>query len=135
MIYNRGKWFPPTSTRSPIFIGGGVFFTPVPHPSTIQRPTKSATRIGLIITKDISGKNKIKHDINKTANSNQNPYNDIERVTKKATNVENQLTEIRKSLHQQYQNGQWKPNNCNQSGCKVEDKSKGRKNTALIVGN
>ena len=50
--------------------------------------------------------NKIKDDINKTANSNQNPYNDIERVTKKATNVENQLTEIRKSLHQQYQNGQ-----------------------------
>lgn len=83
-----------------------VYFTPVPHPSTIQRPTKSATRIGLIITKDISGKNKIKHDINKTANSNQNPYNDIERVTKKATNIENQLTEIRKSLHQQYQNGQ-----------------------------
>ena len=31
--------------------------------------------------------------------------------------------------------GQWKPNNQNQSECKLEEKSKWRKNTTLIVGN
>ena len=47
---------------------------------------------------------------------------------------ENQLKEIRKSPHQRYQNSQRKPNNQNQLECKVEDKSKWRKNTTLIVG-
>ena len=42
--------------------------------------------------------------------------------------------EIRTSLHQQYQNVQRKPNNQNQSKCKVEDKNKWRKNTTLLVG-
>ena len=41
---------------------------------------------------------------------------------------------MRKSLHQRYQNGQRKPNNQNQSKCKVEDKRKWRKNSMLIVG-
>ena len=41
---------------------------------------------------------------------------------------------MRKSLHQRYQNGQRKPNNQNQSKCKVEDKRKWRKNSILIVG-
>ena len=61
--------------------------------------------------------------------------NDVERVMKNAIiNYENQLNEIRKSLHQRYHNGQRKPNNQNHSECKVEDKIKSRKNTALIVG-
>ena len=60
--------------------------------------------------------------------------NDVERVRKNAINVENQLKEIRKSLHQRYQNGQRKPNNQNQLECKVENNSKWRKNTVLIVG-
>ena len=55
-------------------------------------------------------------------------------MRKKAINVENQLKEIRKSMHQRYQNGQRKPNNQNQSECNVEDQSKWRKNTTLIVG-
>ena len=37
-------------------------------------------------------------------------------------------------MHLRYQNGQRKPNNQNQSECKVEDKSKWRKDTTLIVG-
>ena len=41
---------------------------------------------------------------------------------------------MRKSLHQRYQSGQRKPNNQNQSKCKVEDKRKWRKNSILIVG-
>ena len=49
-------------------------------------------------------------------------------------NVENQLKEIRKSMHQCYHNGQRKPNNQNQAECKVEDESKWPKNTTLIVG-
>ena len=49
-------------------------------------------------------------------------------------NVENQLKEIRKSMHQRYHNGQRKPNNQNQAECKVEDESKWPKNTTLIVG-
>ena len=56
--------------------------------------------------------------------------NDVERVRKNAINVENQLKEIRKSLHQRYQNGQRKPNNQNQLECKVENNSRWRKNTA-----
>ena len=55
-------------------------------------------------------------------------------MRKNAINVENELKKIRKSLHQQYQNGRQKLNNKNQSECKVEDKSKWRKNTKLIVG-
>ena len=55
-------------------------------------------------------------------------------MRKKAINVENLLKEIRKSLHQRYQDDQRKPNNKNQSECKVEDKSKWRKNTELFVG-
>ena len=55
-------------------------------------------------------------------------------MRKNAINTENQLKEIRKSLHLRHQNGQRKPNNQNQSEYKVEDKSKWRKNTALIVG-
>ena len=66
-------------------------------------------------------------------NNDQNLDNDLERVRKNAINVENQLKEIRKSLHQRYQNGQRKPNNQNQSECKLEDKIKWRKNTTLIV--
>ena len=37
-------------------------------------------------------------------------------------------------MHQRYQNGQRKPNNQNQSECKVEDERVWRKNTTLIVG-
>ena len=37
-------------------------------------------------------------------------------------------------MHQRYQNDQRKPNNQNQSECKVEDESKWHENTALIVG-
>ena len=51
-----------------------------------------------------------------------------------AINVENQLKEIRKSMHQRYQNGQRKPNNQNQSECKVEAERVWRKNTTLILG-
>ena len=54
-------------------------------------------------------------------------------MSKNAIDVKNQLKEIRKSVHQQYQNGQRKPNNQNHAECKVEDKSKWRKNTALIM--
>ena len=42
---------------------------------------------------------------------------------KNATNVENQLMEIRKSLHQRYHYGKRKPHNQNQPECKIEDKS------------
>ena len=55
-------------------------------------------------------------------------------MRKNAINVENQLKEIRKSMRQRYQIGQPKPNNQNQSECKVEDESKWRKNTTLFVG-
>ena len=58
----------------------------------------------------------------------------VEQVRKNVINVENQLKEIRKSIHLCYQNGQGKPNNQNQSEIKVEDKSTWRKNTTLIVG-
>ena len=92
------------------------------------------TSEALITTEDISDKNKIKNDLKNTTNNNQNLNNDVERVRKNAVNVENQLKEIRKSMHLRYQNGQRKPNNQNQSECKVEDKSKWRKNTTLIVG-
>ena len=88
----------------------------------------------LMITEDICDKNKIKNDVNNTTNNNQNLDSDDERVRKNAINVENQLKEIRKSMHQRYHNGQRKPNNQNQAECKVEDESKWRKNTTLIVG-
>ena len=55
-------------------------------------------------------------------------------MRKNPINVENLLKEILKSLHQRYQDDQRKPNNKNQSECKVEDKSKWRKNTELFVG-
>ena len=58
----------------------------------------------------------------------------VEQVRKNVINVENQLKEIRKSIHLRYQNGQGKLNNQNQSEIKVEDKSTWRKNTTLIVG-
>ena len=48
--------------------------------------------------------------------------------------METQLKKIRKSLHKRNQSSQRKPNNQNQSECKVEDKSKRCKNTILIVG-
>ena len=38
-------------------------------------------------------------------------------------------------MHQHYHNDQRKPNNQNQAECTVEDESKWRKNTTLIVGN
>ena len=63
-----------------------------------------------MITEDICDKNKIKNDVNNTTNNNQNLDNDDERVRRNAINVENQV--------------EWK----------VEDESKQRKNTALIVG-
>ena len=37
----------------------------------------------LVITKNISDKNKIKNDVTNTANNNQNLANDVERVRKK----------------------------------------------------
>ena len=77
-----------------------------------------------MITEDISDKNRIKNDVNNTTNNNQNLDNNVERVRKNAINVENQLKEIRKSMRQRYQIGQPKPNNQNQSECKVEDESK-----------
>ena len=86
------------------------------------------------MTEDICDNNKIKNDVNNTTNNNQNLNNDDEHVRKNAINVENQLKEIRKSMHQRYHNGQRKPNNQNQAECKVEDESKWRKNTTLIVG-
>ena len=46
----------------------------------------------------------------------------VEGARKNAISVEKQLKEIRKCLHQRYRNGQRKPNNQNQSECKVEDK-------------
>ena len=49
-------------------------------------------------------------------------------------NVENQLKEIRKSMHQPYQNGPRKPNKENLLECKAEDEKKWRKNLTLIVG-
>ena len=64
----------------------------------------------------------MKNDVNKANSNNQNLDNDVGRVRKNAINVENQLNEMRKSMHQRYQNGQRKPNNQNQSKCKVEDK-------------
>ena len=39
-------------------------------------------------------------------------------------NVENQLKEIRKSVHQPYQNGPRKPNKENLLECKAEDEKK-----------
>ena len=103
--------------------------------STKDQSTSTAnTSEALIITEDICDKNKIKNDVNNTTNNNQNLDNDDERVRKNAINVENQLKEIRKSMHQRYHNGQRKPNNQNQAECKLEDESKWRKNTTLIVG-
>ena len=99
-----------------------------------QSTSTANTSEALIITEDISYKNKIKNDAGNTTSNNQNLDNDVERVRKNAINIENQLKEIRKSQHQRYQNGQRKPNNQNRLECKVEDKSKWRKNTTLIVG-
>ena len=99
-----------------------------------QRTSTANTSEALIITEDISDKNKIKNEASNTTSNNQNLVNDVARVRKNAINVENQLKEIRKSPHQRYQNGQRKPNNQNQLECKVEDKSKWRKNTTLFVG-
>ena len=99
-----------------------------------QSTSTAKTSEALIITEDISYKNKIKNDAGNTTSNNQNLDNDVERVRKNAINIENQLKEIRKSQHQRHQNGQRKPNNQNQLECKVEDKSKWRKNTTLIVG-
>ena len=98
-----------------------------------QFTSTAHTSEALIITKDISEKNKMKHVVNNTANNNQNLDNDVERVRKNAIKVENQLKEIWKSLNERYLNGQQKPNNQNQSECKVEDKTKWRKNITLIV--
>ena len=75
------------------------------------------TSEALIITEDISDKNKIKNDASNTTSNNENLDNDVEWVRKNAINVGNQLKEIRKSLHQQHQNGQRKPNNQNQLEC------------------
>ena len=55
-------------------------------------------------------------------------------MRRNAINVENQLNDIQKNLHQQYQNGQEKSNNQNQLEFKVENKSKGCKNTTVTVG-
>ena len=99
-----------------------------------QSTSTANTSETLIIMEDIFDKNKTKNDVNNTTNNNQSLDNDVERVRKKAIKVENQLKEIRKSLPQRYQNVQRKPNNQNQSECKIEDKSKWRKNTTLIVG-
>ena len=99
-----------------------------------QSISAANTSEALIITEDISDKNKTKTDANSTANNNKNIDNDVKRVRKNVINVKYQLKEIRKSMHLRYQNGQRKPNNQNQSECKVEDKSKWRKNTTLIVG-
>ena len=85
------------------------------------------------ITEDISDKSKVKNDAINTTSNNQNLDNDVERVRKTAINVENQRKEIRKTLHQRYQNDQRKPNNQNQLECKVDDKSKWHKITKLIV--
>ena len=86
------------------------------------------------ITEDISDKSKIKNDANNTTSNNQNLDNDVGRVRKNTINVEKQLKEIRKTLHQCYQNDQRKPNSQNQLECKVDDKNKRHKNTAFIVG-
>ena len=99
-----------------------------------QSISTANTSEALIITEDISDKNKIKTDANSTANNNKNIDNDVKRVRKNVINVKYQLKEIRKSMHLRYQNGQRKPNNQNQSECKVEDKIKWQKNATLIVG-
>ena len=63
--------------------------------STKDQSTPTAnTSEALLITEDISDKNKIKNDVNNTTNNNQNLDNDVERVTKNTINVENQLKEI-----------------------------------------
>ena len=102
--------------------------------STKDQSTLTAYTNETIITEDISDKSKIKNDVNNTINNNQNLDNDVERVRKNAINIESQLKEIRKSMHQRYQNGQRKPNNQNQSECKVEAERVWRKNTTLILG-
>ena len=86
-----------------------------------QSTSTANTSETLIIMEDIFDKNKTKNDVNNTTNNNQSLDNDVERVRKKAIKVENQLKEIRKSLPQRYQNVQRKPNNQNQSECKIED--------------
>ena len=71
-----------------------------------QSTSTANTSEVLIVIEDVSDKNKIKNGINNTTNNNQNLDNNVERVRKNATDVENQLKEIRKSMHQCYQNGQ-----------------------------
>ena len=48
-----------------------------------------------------------------TDNSNQNMNDGTERERRRGINVENQLREIRKSLHQRYENYQQKRNELN----------------------
>ena len=96
--------------------------SPISHRSkfTKDQSTSTAnTSAALIITKDIPDKNKTKHALNNTASNNQN-LDYVERVRKNAFNAETQFKENRKSLHQRYQNSLLKPNNQNQSECKVE---------------
>ena len=63
--------------------------------STKDQSTPTAnTSEALLITEDISDKNKIKNDVNNTTNNNQNLDNNVERLTKNTINVENQLKEI-----------------------------------------
>ena len=105
----------------------------IANSSKDQSISTANTSEALIITNDISDKYKIKNDLKNTTNNNQNLDNNVEQVRKNAINVENQLKEIRKSMHLRYQNSQRKPNNQNQSECKVEDKSE-KKIETLIVG-
>ena len=54
-----------------------------------QSTSAAHTSEALIITEDISNKNKIKNDASNTTSNDQNLDNDVERVRKNAINVEN----------------------------------------------
>ena len=56
-----------------------------------QSTSTGNTSEALIITEDISDKNKIKNDASNTTSNNQNLDNNVERVRKNTINVENQL--------------------------------------------
>ena len=119
-------------TNNSVISTENIFF--IANSTKDQSTSTANTSEALTVTDDIYDKNKIKNEVNNTTNNNQNLDNDVELVKKNAINVENQLKQIRRSMHQRYQNGERKPNNQNQSEFKVEDKSKWRENIALIVG-
>ena len=59
-----------------------------------QSNSTANTSEALIITENISDKNKIKNNVKNTTSNNQNLDNDIKQVRRNAINVENQLKEV-----------------------------------------